>query len=143
MAAYYKSVDPNSRLGKGMLRGFIIFGVIALIGALISLVLLTKNRGNYQEIDGTIVGFNSEGNPVVEYTVGGQTHRLLSNVSSSSYHTGQTLPVLYKTDAPEQARAAGGYYVLPIVLGGLGVGFAGIPLLIMAVTKKAKESEEA
>ena len=142
MATYYKSVDPNSNLGKWMLRIFIIIGVIALIGALISLVMLVKERGDYEKTDGTIVGFNSEGNPVVEYTVDGQTHRMLSNVSSSSYYEGKTLPVLYKTAAPENAKAADGYYVMPIVLGGLGVCFTGIPLLIKAFTKKAKEQEE-
>ena len=142
MATYYKSVDPNSRLGKWMLNGFIIFGVIALIGALISLAVLVKERGDYETTDGTIVGFDNSGHPVVEYTVDGQTHRLISNVSSSSYYEGKTLPVMYRTSAPEIASVSGGYYVLPIVLGGLGVGFAGIPLLIKAFTKKAKEQEE-
>ena len=140
--AYYKSVDPNSRAGKWMLRGFIIFGVIALAVALISLAVLMKNRGDYEKIDGTILGFDSSGHPVVEYEVDGEAYSFVSNTSSSTYRKGDSLSVLYKTADPADGKSAGGYYVLPIVLGGLGVGFTGIPLLIRAFTKKPKEEEE-
>ena len=142
MRMYY-NVDPNGKGGKWLLNGFIIFGVIALIGAALSLAVLLKNRGDYEKIDGTILGFDSSGHPVVEYEVDGETYSFVSNTSSSTYRKGDSLSVLYKTADPADGKSAGCYYVLPIVLGGLGLGFSGVPLLIKAFTKNAKRPEEA
>lgn len=139
----YSSIDPNSPAGerilkliRWMLNGFIILGVIFLIVAIVTLVLGVKNRGDYTQTQGTITGFSSGGYPVVEYSVNGEKYTFVSNSTSSTLRQGQSYKMMYKTANPAEGRSAGGYYVLPIVFGGLALGFIGIPLLIRLLMKK-------
>ncbi len=94
--------------------------------------------------DGTVIKVTSRPgkhgimySPIVEYTVRGESFTIKSNQSTSwkMYQAGDTIPVLYMPDDPEDA-ALGGFqhlYLVPTILGlpGLlmivvGVGAGGI-----------------
>ena len=150
----YSAVDPNSETGdrllkliRWMLKGFIIFGLVCLAVALVFLGKTLATRGDFAETTGTIVGFNSSGNPTVEYEVDGQTYRFVSNVTSSSLKEGQPYKVQYPINDPASGRSSMGRYVLPIVFGALGVGFTVIPWVVKKFTvdlfeKLSEEKEE-
>ena len=150
----YSAVDPNSETGdrllkliRWMLKGFIIFGLVCLAVALVFLGKTLATRGDYAETTGTIVGFNSSGNPTVEYTVDSRTYRFVSNVTSSSLREGQPYRVLYPLNDPASGRSFTGRYVLPIVFGALGLGFTVVPWVVKKFTvdlfdKLSEEQEE-
>ena len=137
----YSAVDPNSETGdrllkliRWMLKGFIIFGLICLAVALVFLGKTLATRGDYAETTGTIVGFNSSGNPTVEYEVDGQTYRFVSNVTSSSLREGQSYRVQYPINDPASGCSSTGRFVLPIVFGALGLGFTVVPWVVKKFT---------
>ena len=137
----YSAVDPNSETGdrllkliRWMLKGFIIFGLICLAVALVFLGKTLATRGNFAETTGTIVGFNSSGNPTVEYEVEGTTYRFVSNATSTSLREGQSYKVQYSPDDPADGRSPMSAFVLPIVFGALGVGFTVIPWAVKKFT---------
>ena len=150
----YSSVDPNSPAGerflKGirwMLRGFIVFGSICLLVAAVTLAAALNERIGSVETEGTIIGFNAQGHPTVEYEADGQTYRFVSDTTSSTLREGQPYRVQYSPGDPADGRSVAGRYVLPIVFGALGLGFTVIPWMVKKFTvdlfdKIAEEKEE-
>lgn len=138
------TVDPNSDAGKSllkiikwMLNGMIVFGILCLAAAIVTLVLTLTGGRNLVETQGAIVGFTASGAPTVEYEVDGETYRFVSNISSSAYRQGQAFTVQYPASDPADGRAASGRFVAPIVFGAIGAGFTLIPLLLKWVFGKA------
>ena len=148
------NVDPNSDAGRSllkivrwMLNGMIALGVIFIAVAAVTLCTTLTRGKDLVETQGTIVGFTASGAPTVEYEVGGETYRFISNVSGSAFRQGQAFAVQYPASDPAGGVAASGRFILPIVFGALGAGFTLIPLLLKRVFGKVfgpsrEEAEE-
>lgn len=140
---------------------FAVLGVGQLIAAVATGISTLSFRSDAQQATGTIVSIDSHQScsthrrdgrrhrechtvhqPTVEFRAADGTKiSFVSSRSSSSYHVGQTLEVLYPADDPQSARLGGfGLWLVPIVLGAIGLPFAIVGAVLVGIYLKGRRS---
>ncbi|MFJ5674624.1 DUF3592 domain-containing protein [Streptomyces sp. NPDC093097] len=120
----------------------VLLSAVGLIAAGVSISYLTgaeRARGTATGLEwsgGGSIGrrgssSSPSAHPVVEFTTADGTSRTFRGSAGSSppaYEVGERVEVLYRADSPGDARINGfiQMWVLPLVMGGLGLGFTGI-----------------
>ncbi|MFE7316062.1 DUF3592 domain-containing protein [Streptomyces sp. NPDC057555] len=137
-----------------------MFGAIALGALLLAVGLITAGVSisyltNAERARGTVTGLEWSGggsigrrgsssgsaHPVVEFTTADGTSRTFRGSAGSSppaYEVGERVEVLYRADSPGDARINGfiQMWVLPLVMGGIGLGFTGIGTAFALVRRR-------
>ena len=104
-----KRRSPNLGLYVGL-------GLLLLF--LVPLLMLAADRSKRVETEGTIVAFDAEDHPTVEYEVDGETYTFESRNPFSRRkddRVGSSVTLLYQKDAPENAKAVHLYYSAAVV----------------------------
>ena len=127
----------NSKAGKLIMKIFLTVGLISLAAGLIILfVRKDKARKLDSRTIGTVVDFGSNGFPVLEYTVDGNTYRFTAyDMGNGPRSIGDTETVLYPSETPEQGRTSGISFILPALLLVQG-GFVTFFWLIVTLTNR-------
>lgn len=121
---------------------FIVIGAFLLFLAFGGMIGYFNGKKTLVETKSTIVGFNADGYPILEYTADGQTYRILSNLQASDMQLGRIIDVRYDPSDPANAHLRSSDYATPIVVGVFGVVIAGIPLLVLRKRKKEDQQRE-
>jgi hypothetical protein len=109
---------------------FVVAGVFFVLGAL-------ERRRDTESADGVVIAIENHpgGNssrPIVEYSVGQHRHQCLGTIYSGlvTYHVGESVRVLYKTDDPKVASIDSFVqnWAVPTTLFAAGFGFAALIL---------------
>jgi hypothetical protein len=125
----------------------VIFGLVGGLLAAIGLFLFIRTRmfiSRAQEVKGTVIRMvyrhSSEGgggySPVYQFrAITGQMVEIEDSLSSSPpmFHEGQIIDVLYDPSNPQKARIKKwmNLYFVSILLGGLGLVFGGVGVVIL------------
>jgi hypothetical protein len=125
----------------------VVFGLVGGLLAVIGVFLFIRTRmfiSKAQEVKGTVIRMvyrhSSEGgggySPVYQFrTITGQTIEVQDGLSSNPpmFHEGQIIDVLYDPENPQKARIKKwlSLYFVSILLGGLGLIFGGIGLVML------------
>lgn len=119
-------------------------GIGLLLLFLVPLLILSVDRSKRVETEGTIVAFDDEGHPIVEYEVDGKTYTFEPKNPFSRRkddREGSTMTLLYQKDAPENAKAVYLYYSAVVVFA--VPGFAVIVVwAILRFLRKRKEAHK-
>jgi hypothetical protein len=125
----------------------VVFGLVGGLLFVIAVFIFINTRlfiGRAQEVKGTVVRMvyrhSSEGgggySPVYQFrTITGETIEIQDGLSSNPpmFREGQSIDVLYDPQNPQKARIKRwlSLYFLPVLLGGLGMIFGGIGLVML------------
>lgn len=143
---------PESRADR--LRSFVrravpyvvlAIGVFFLLLAVIGFISTLVKNQSLREAEGTIVAFdrNDENSwPTIEYTVDGQTYRIVSGYKTSEMHTGSSVTVLYPASDPAKGGMSSESFETVIVCSVFGSVPTGISLMILRDRKKHRKWEE-
>lgn len=138
--------------GKTTIRILIlVFGIIGLVFFLIGTGFLVEHLAFLQrsvETDAVITdirsNYSGDGysyDVYVAYPVGDTLYEARLNAYSSSMRVGQTLPVRYDPEHPEQVRDAL-WWLFPCVFGGIGLIFLSVVLILWLVQRKSRRQAE-
>ncbi|MFF1699394.1 DUF3592 domain-containing protein [Streptomyces sp. NPDC058257] len=136
----------------------ITVGTLLMVGALIAVGVSVSFLADAERAPGTVVSLEWRDDihgvsrkqrandgptayPVVEFTSADGTPRTFRGSAGSnppSYERGEKVEVLYRADSPEDARINGftSLWLLPVVLGGIGLVMAGIGTAIEVVRRR-------
>ncbi len=111
-------IPLNSKAGKLFMKIFLTVGLVSLAAGLIFyFVQKDKAQKLDGQVTGTVVDFSSNGFPVLEYTVDGNTYRFTAyKMGNGPRSIGDTKTVLYSSETPAQGRTDGINFVLPVIL---------------------------
>ena len=136
---------PRSFVRRAAPYVVLAFGVFLLLLAMIGfLTTLAKNQ-SLREAEGTIIAFdrNDENSwPTIEYTVDGQTYRIVSGYKTSEMHTGSSVTVLYPASDPAKGGMSSESFETVIICAMFGSVPTGISLMILRDRKKHRKWEE-
>ena len=143
---YSRSADPNSKLGRIILRIFLVLGILLLIASVILLVVKNRQLKGMVRTEAMIVDhYDDHGDmgTVISYRVDNQSYTYTFSSYSRFDKTGDTIEIAYDPDAPEQPVLTGfmGYFA-PIMLAFLGVGFTAVSTVISAIISRKKEPKD-
>lgn len=128
----------------------VVFSLVGSLLVVIGLFILARTRvfiSKSREVKGTVIrmvsSFGSEGGtvyaPVFKFTtLQGQVVEVEEKVFSNppEFTQGQVVDILYDPENPSRARVKKWFnlYFVPILLGGLGIIFGGIGVVMLVVT---------
>jgi hypothetical protein len=137
---YLHNFEPREKKKRNPYLGLYI-GLFLLLLVLVPLLILSIDRGQRVETEGTIVAFDEEDHPIVEYEVGGRTYTFhTTNLFSrrKDDRVGSTMTLLYLPDAPDNAKAVHLYHSAAAVFAFPGV----IVIVIWAIRRFLKNRKE-
>ncbi len=141
---FSRSVDPASKLGKGILTIFLVVGIVFLAVAVIFAVTKINKLNRYVATEAEIKHLDWDNFPTVAYEANGTIYTKRLNTASSNYRIGERIRIAYDPEAPDQVTTAGFTgYLLSVIFGLIGIVFiliGGICLAKLRPKKKPKET---
>ncbi|QDU39154.1 hypothetical protein Mal4_34900 [Maioricimonas rarisocia] len=142
MAEVFATRSQRDSIGQNLLMIAFTVGLLLVLGASSLFAWQWQRTAGLSRTQGTVTGYR-DGVPVVRYSVSGRTWHVDGPVRSKSpLQVGNVVTVYYPSHAPQQARF-GSFalqWLLPILLGGVGLRFFSGALAIMQSTHAASPS---
>lgn len=121
------------------------FGGIGLVFLLLGLGFLwyfQSETADMLKVSGTIIDFIRDGDPLVAYTLGGETYTMEGGTSSSNQHLGSPYEV-YADPADPQHAMDHTFQLIGYVFSGIGGLFLLIGVILFLVLGAAAQNREA
>ncbi|MFG0333516.1 MAG: DUF3592 domain-containing protein [Maioricimonas sp. JB049] len=133
MAELFSTCSQRDSIGRNLLLLAFAAGLLLVLGASSLFAWQWQRTAGLLQSQGTVTGYR-EGVPVVTYSADGRTWNVAGPVRSKNpLRVGNVLAVYYPSHAPQNARF-GSFalqWLLPILLGGVGLRFFSGALSIM------------